>query len=380
MNKIVIKNQIWILVLLLLVCSVLLAVIWGCGKTEKIGWATGVVSVTGNFQAGIASLSSSGSKILAVKSSALGPHDRVSFTPSSMKIRVRGMSLGTQCIYSADAGGLTIDKAGNEINLLGSPQEIELIGQNAFGNLYTFTTAEVEESKFGNYRGVLLLYGQDVPPGQRGSAEVVISGTLEVGGTTYTFNNLAVPMGSSGIGLNMPSSFAIAEGTTTVVKALFDVENCPYLSKSGSSPNSAQIPGTDVYVTIENLPFLPYAGVGDPTMEKYNVTLEASAFGSPQTWYLRVVIFKDSSGELAAVQWYTVYKDGFSSSSAFEPGMISISSFTKNSDGSYYLKGDEPAELVPPSRKLEFPAFKLESHTGILNYGGASYSYTATKQ
>lgn len=349
----------------------------GCGGgSKKKGLVKAIFSVTEKFTAGTAQKERGISKDKLL-GGGLGENERVSFTPSSLKIRIRGIYLCPWAEYSESAGGLTCTTS-PQIDVTGEATEVNLIGKDALSSLLTFV-ATPEEAKFGDYRDILLLYGIDVPEGQYGYSEVIVDGEVTVGDTTYTISNLAAPMGTSGIGLNMPAPVRINADSTAVVKVIFDVENAAFLMKNATSPQSKQIPDTDVYVVVDNLVFLPFVGEQNPTIKRYKVVLDTSEFGTQGKLYLKIITFQDADGELVSAGWQTVYLEGFTTGTNWwEPGMLYNSLIKKNEDNTYSIEDNPEVTFTPADRLLKFPAFKLESHNGTLVYGETIYNYTAT--
>jgi len=254
-------------------------------------------------------------------------------------------------VYSEEAGGLTSDPNGREIGITSEPQVVELIGNKAFSNLLTFTT-EVNENLFGSYQGILLLYGEDAPAGGGyPEAYATISGTVSAGGTEYIISDLKVPLGTSGIDLNMVKSVTIDENNEAVVKVIFDVENCAFLIHNPTTPQSALIPGGgDLGVVIDNLLFSPYVGNNNPTVDKYEVVLNTNDFGDNTKWYLKVVTFIDEEGNLVGGYWQTVYKEGFVDvQPGFAPGMLYQPLLKKEADNTYSIQDNPETTFTPAS-------------------------------
>ncbi len=312
---------------------------------------------------------------------------RVSFTPTSMRIQLLGMYLAEEGVYDADAGGLVGAPAAREFDVFkhSAAEEIELVGQTAFDALHT-QTALVPEDDFGQYENIKVLYGESMTGGAVDEANVYVSGAVCDGVTLLEFEDLKLPMGSTGAALNMPSKVEVSDSAPVVVQVLFDITDYPYFIRIENEGENGlpKVPGSgDIYVVGGDPPFLPYAAAGDPTVEHYQIRLsDNDAFGDEDTWYLKLLAFRDDSGALAGVQWYPVFEEDFDNHGAegvFEPGMLYMPEITPFGDRYEIKHAQEMEDMVGPERRLEFPEFKLEAHSGTLNYAGEDYGYEAEK-
>lgn len=360
-----------ILISLLLVIGILP---FSCGEENTIKVdIDGIVSVTKNLSAGVASKSSMplSKPSQGISSSGLTAGEMASFTPSSMETTLRGMYLCPQIIISN--GQRMCDETQTIIELSGE-EEIELIGQEAFSGLAIFSTEEVEEGAAGRYSGALLLY----------TGTLQISGTVEIGGTSYTIDH-EVGMETTGIALDLPTPIIVDEGTSTTFKAIFDVEDVAYLY---SAPESYDAPpgcsvvdeDTNTYLCVENLPLLPFVGTSDPTLEEYDVTLP-DTFGDPDLYKLKITVFLDSGGNVYAAAWYVIFAEGYEIlAGGFGPCMLDVPTIVENPDNTYTFKTTADTSFCPSERELIFNSFELNDHSGTFTYAGTSYAYTATKR
>lgn len=310
--------------------------------------------------------------------------DRVSFTPTSMEIRVQGMYLAEEGAYDATAGGVVGVSGTREFGVFdhGTATNIELVGRTAFSPLLE-ESAMVGADLFGDYENIKVLYGENMVGGGIEESNVYISGSVCVDDAPVTFTDLKVPMGSTGIGLNMPNKVTVSDESPAVVQVLFDIENYPYFIRHSGDPYYplVKIPDTtDIYVVANNPPFLPYAAAGDPQVENYKVTLSDTSFGPVDKWYLKVLAFKDEAGTLVAVQWYPVYEGDFTpgeGGAVFDPGMLYMAELNSTAANTYSIRNADT--MTVDERALQFSAFILGTHTGTLKYGATDYSYSAQK-
>ena len=333
----------------------------------------GIVSVTKNLSAGVASRSSMplSKPSPGISSFGLATGQIVSFTPSSMKTTLTGMYLCPQIIISN--GQRTCDETQTIIELSGE-KEIELIGQEALSDLAIFSTEQVEAGAAGQYSGALLDY----------TGILQIRGTVEIGGTSYTIDH-EVGMGTGGIDLDIPTPIMVDEGTSATFKAIFDVEDVAYLYSvpegHEAAPGSSVVDeDTNTYLCVENLPLLPFVGTSDPTLEEYDVPLP-DTFGDPDLYKLKITVFLDSEGNVYAAAWYVIFAEGYKILwSGFEPCMLDVPSIVINADNTYTFKTTADTSFCPFERELIFNSFELNDHSGTFIYAMTSYNYTATKR
>ena len=215
--------------------------------------------------------------------------------------------------------------------------------------------------------------------------DVTVSGVVDVGGTQYTFDNLKVevPLHEGTTCVELPQPVRVDEEHNPVILVIFDVEKCAYLANSpfpifGSAP----VPGyNDIYVNVEHLIFDPYFGESEPTVDKYEVVLDSDDFGDHTTWYLKLGTSIDQDGNLAGAKWHTVYREGYSGGT-WIPDYLDVPLITYVEENTYSIKNDPDKfpEYYSGEYELQFPAFKLEDHSGTLIYYNDNYTYTATKQ
>ena len=345
----------------------------GCG-----GGSTATVELTVSVTEGLSTASSAG-QVLPADGDPLQAGQRISFTPSSMKVRIRGAYLCPELVPLNGGFNCSIP----QIDLVGDPTEIELVGGEAFADLLTIS-AGVGNSLYGDYRGTLLLYGEGTPtmPGEGSFA--LISGTVTLAsGYSYVITDVPVEMQTTGITLSLPTAVTVDENVTSSFQVLFDIDDVAHLGLTTETFGPLATPLPDdptVSVGVDQLILLPFAGDQPPTVEKYDVELTSGDFGDPQTWYLKTTVFLDAASELVSVGWQVNYRDDFAGAlTAFSPGLPFVPVITKT--GSTYSISEDPStSLTPDDRRLSFPAFELADHTGVLDYGATSYDYTATKR
>jgi hypothetical protein len=383
------KSRLWVSLLVMILTAAV--VFTGCdlgssssSKSVRSATVKAVVAVT--TPAGAAASSFQPSEVgCAGDTVGAANGDRVSFTPTSMKIRMLGMYLAEVGAYDADAGGVVGVPGTREIAVFAhnTATNIELVGQTAFSALYE-QEATVGQDDFGDYENIKVLYGENMVGGGIDESNVYISGSVCVGSTAVSFTDLKLPMGSTGIALNMPRKVAVSDAAEAVVQVLFDVQNYPYFIRHAGDPYYplVKIPNTtDIYVVGGNPPFLPYAAAGDPQVEHYKVTLTDPSFGLVDKWYLKLLAFKDEAGALVAVQWYPVFEAGFTltgEQNAFDPGMLYMAELISTVANIYSIKNADTMTAVP-ERNLQFSAFTLGDHTGTLKYADTDYAYSAQK-
>lgn len=318
-------------------------------KKEKDGTVNTVVSVTETTVA---------SSLTGLNLLALGKDERVSFTPSSMKITAKSVSINesmtTDGVFANTAGR----EAGTDIN-----KEVELIGQEAFSALASGQNDSVGKDSFGDFLGSKFLH----------NGIVKVSGELTVAGVDYSFSDLDVQLNGTGIAVGLTGPVTLDENNTPTLRVLFDVEDALYLQQDAPNPNRGLIPDTDIYVVAENINFIPYAGNDTPTFEKYEVRVDGDDFGDSNLFYLRISILKNAAGAVVGGVWNSIYAYGFNSPS-WEPLPLNSNLITKNADGTYILC----SYTNVPERLLLFEKFELGSHSGTFALGSKVYNYTAT--
>lgn len=304
----------------------------------------------------------------------LAPNERISFTPTYLNLGIAflGISHRGYCAGKADnTVGIPVTEGGQDYGYA-NPEYVELIGKSAFENILSFSVT-VDEDLFGDWQSIMITF-----------FDVTVSGVVDVGGTQYTIDNLniEVPLHEGTTCVEMPQPVRIDEEHNPVILVIFDVENCAYLTNSPSFYGGAPVPGyNDIYVNVEHLVFDPYFGESEPTVDKYEVVLDSDDFGDHTTFYLKVVTIIDQEGNLSGAKWHTVYREGYSGGT-FIPDYLDCPLLTYVEENTYSIKNDPDwvPEAYLEEYSIQFPAFKLEDHSGMLNYGGGNYTYTATKR
>ena len=331
----------------ILAIIVLLSCFTACGEEKKKGKATSNV--------GVAEKASPGT--LAVPSSltdSLTDADQVSFTPTSLKVTIEEIYLSDQ-VTNGDTAPMGTRQVHVPIN-----KEVELIDQSAFGVLAEGSSNDIDKKNFGDYAGVLVTY-----------STIKLSGTIPAYGVTIS--DYKIDVGSSGYALNLPTAVTVDENTAPTVRALFAVDGCAFVTtESGASTFDGKHT-----VRLNKQMLLPFAGDVNPTLERYDVTLDSDSYGDKSKYKLRVVVFRDTSGAVASAGWYAIYAAGFKNlSTAFSPGRLE-NNLTVKGDGSYKFKTNPASD--PPGKSLTIEYFQLSTHNGSLVYGDTSVAYSARK-
>jgi hypothetical protein len=294
---------------------------------------------------------------------ALGSGEKISFTPTSIKVKIDDLRLNTSSDWCSGRG-----EESPYIMVTSHPyieQDLggfELIGKSAFESLASFSVT-VNEMQFDEYQYPSL------------NAHTIISGVVNESGTQYTLYDVY------GEGIQecnvMPQPIIVEEEYTPTLLIIFDVENCATLKNGDLQPYGGPVPGYDnIWVNVENLIYALYVGEGEPIVDKYEVVLDSDVFGDHTAWYLKVLTVVDPDGNLTDVKWHTVYRVGFSGDT-WDPDHLVYPLITAVDENTYSIKSNPDwYEEIP----LEFPAFKLEDHAGTLIYDGDNYTYTATKR
>ncbi|MBD3275560.1 MAG: hypothetical protein GF372_09630 [Candidatus Marinimicrobia bacterium] len=318
------------------------------------------VGVTKDFQGGVAqTLQKSAIFHKAMADSGLALNERVSFTPTSMRIFLEEAYLNTT--YPPGNG--------NQIHIPIS-QEIDLIGQDALVDLL-YQEVEIDSAEFDNYTRIHLEL-QD---------SAVVSGSVTIQNVDYAFSDLKISMGLSGVGGCIPDTLRIEEEVDATVTALLDVENSFAIERADDGDIGVHLSDT-VGVNIQNAILLPYAGEVAPSVEKYVITWDSDA---AQYHYLEVVALKNGSGKLANIGIRNVYTEGFNRSmGAFQPASWLDVQFTETEPGIYEIHDNAEQNDAP---MISFPAFQLQDHQSTFDYTDPfddvttqqRMSYTATK-
>ncbi len=295
--------------------------------------------------------------------------DIVSFTPDSIRVRLRGLYF---CATLVDVqGNRTCGPDQEQISVL-EDQEIELVDQDPFESLAEFG-ADVGSGKTGEFGGAVLLYAVD----DTNTSTVRINGTVTLSsGSTFTFTDLDVPLGLTGIGVDLVPPLVVEEGKTAVIRGLFDPEHLLHLRETAPTPNCAASGVTNIGVCSESFPLLPVAGENSPTVERYEVVLESDALGTQGKYHLKISLAFDSADSLLSADWHPIYAEGYRfQGGGFHPCRLHLPDVVQTGT-TYRLKSED----VCPSSTLVFPAFERDSHSGTLVYGGTEIPYAATKR
>jgi len=318
------------------------------------------VGVTDDFQGGVAQSLHKPSVLQKIMGdTGLLLNERVSFTPTSMKIYLESADLFTD--YNSEAG--------NHI-FIPLDQEIELIGQEALVDLL-YKDLEVDSAEFDDYTGIQMELRDTVS----------VSGTVTVRNRDYTFNDIKISLGFSGIGGCIPDTIHIEEEVDATVTALLDVENSFVIEKAWDGDIGVHI-ADSIGVNIQNAVLLPYAGNEKPTVEKYIVTWEDAV---AHNHYMEVIALKNGSGKLSNIGIRNVFLEGFTRyKNAFQPASWLDVHFTEIKPGVFQISDRDDQREAP---MIAFPAFELASHEGTFDYvdpfsdvsGQQSMPYTAVK-
>jgi len=325
----------------------------------------------------------------SLASRALNANEMLSFTPTSIKINIRGIYMGSEC--QAIDGDLKLPSNGDQISITKST-EVDLISADPFAELFSITK-EIKEDEFGSYRGLLLLYGTE---NDNEDPTITVSGTVTTNGVETTITDLVVPLGSSGIGMNLMEAVTFSENSSPVIQIIFDVENWLYVTTAinGTSPhpNSSLIPGTELYVVADNFIFFPFAGEEAPTIKKYRVDIDSTdTLGPDDKYYVKVVSVFDSSGNLSSVGWLPVYLQGYlwgtdpyPDTNSFTPYTLRCPLLTPKGDGTYKI--EENTDYVPDydtdpnvqGRLMTLDNFNFNAGTTSTGtYGSTVFTYTS---
>jgi hypothetical protein len=242
---------------------------------------------------------------------------------------------------------------------------------------------DIPETAPTQFSGIFLNYGDD-----DGTCSVKLSGSFSLDGETYTITDLEAPINTSGIGLNMPTAVDTSTGQVPVVRIIFDLDNCVQANKSATALSGpwVQVPGTsDIWVSVQELVFVPYVGNTEPTVRKYKVELTDAAY-SPDQWYLKLVTYFD--GDLmSGAGFQMVCKSGATlppGADSFVPGMLYFPALSLVGTGVWKI--DTASYARGPGSRIAFPAFDLNGGSGTLKYtdpngGGAvtQLEYAATE-
>jgi hypothetical protein len=301
--------------------------------------------------------------------------DRVSFTPESVKLTISGVKL---CTSAAVVGTDIKCSADSKEILIENQQEIELIGKEKFDELFS-ATAEIEEDKFGTYRGFHLFTPENPPI-------FTVSGAVTVGTETYHLNGLKIPLGGGVSGI-MPTDLNIAADTSPVLQLFFDIDKAFNISHFGSATcdtaysNVARVTDPDACIGVHSVGLLPYMGNGNPTISKYELTI-TSDYLYKDMMKLRLMMLFDEAGQIVDLNWVPIYASTLAAPEGSPPPLMpcgvrnALGKVTKNSDGSYKIESQPCHE----NQAMTIDAFKLENHSGSFTYGGTSYTYTAEKK
>ncbi len=374
------KNKYFIGTILIIMISTLVT-LTNCGKNPVFnsiadGSSINVIfSVTEKFQAGTAPSTFNNFSPMSIPiATAFGDgltnnSQRVSFTPSSYKIYIKGLYIFSKMVKNADGEWIG---GGDEISI-NINQEIDLIAQSSLIDLIN-ENYNLTEEDFGTYIGIKLLYGESV----------TVSGDVIINGKTYNINNAVVPTGTTGIHYKTSEPIIVSVDNKPTVRVIFDLENCSYISKGANTPQRVALPApdNDVYLVTDNPVFLSYIGADIPNIQKYKVTLDDNSFGPKDKYYLKVITICDPIGNVTFAGWQIVFLNVYEFESGYpmEPGMFYIPDITKNPNGTWNIKEDSTLSFTPSNRQLTFPAFQLQNHNGILTYGGQSYGYNSVKE
>lgn len=329
---------------ILVVAAIMLLSIQRCDNLVQSEVSTRLnlkVGVTQDFQGGVAqSLQKSAALYTAMADSGLALNERVSFTPTSMKIYLEEAYLNTT--YPSSNGNQIHIPLGEEIDLIGQDALVDLLHQDI----------EIDSAKFDNYTRIHLEL-QDT---------AVVSGIINIRNIDYEFTDLKISMGLSGVGGCIPDTIRIEEKVDATVTALLDVENSFAIEKAEDGDIGVHLSDT-VGVNIQNAILLPYAGEVTPVVEKYVITWDSEA---AQHHYLEVIALKNGSGQLANIGIRNVYTEGFNRSmGAFQPASWLDVQFTETEPGVYEIHDNADQSDAP---MISFPAFQLEDHAGTFNY------------
>lgn len=299
------------------------------------------VQVTDDFEGGVAQSLQKPSVLQKVmEDNGLELNERVSFTPTSMKIYIKSADLFTD--YKSEAG--------NHI-FIPLDQEIDLIGQEALVDLL-YQDVEVDSAEFDDYIGIQLELRDTVN----------VSGTVTVRNRDYTFNDLKISLGFSGVGGCIPDTIHIEEEVDVTVTALLDLENSFVIEKASDGDIGVHI-ADSIGVNIQNAVLLPYAGNEKPTVEKYIVTWEEAV---AHNHFLEVIALTNGSGKLSNIGIRNVFLEGFTRyQNAFQPASWLDVRFTEIEPGVYQISDRDDQGGAP---MIAFPAFELASHEGTFDY------------
>ena len=334
-----------------------------CGELTNSEVTTNLnlkVEVTDDFEGGVAQSLPKSSVLQKVNGdNGLELNERVSFTPTSMKIYIKSADLFTD--YESEAG--------NHI-FIPLDQEIELIGQKALVDLI-YQNVEVDSAEFDDYIGIQLELRDTVK----------VSGTVTVRNRDYTFRDLKISLGFSGVGGCIPDTIHIDGEVDETVTALLDVENSFVIEKAADGDIGVHI-ADSIGVNIQNAVLLPYAGNKKPTVEKYIVTWDAAA---DHNHFLEVIALTNGYGKLSNIGIRNVFQEGFTRyQNAFQPASWLDVRFIEIEPGVYQIYDSDDQSGAP---MITFPAFELDSHEGTFDYvdpfsdvpGQQRMPYTAVK-
>jgi hypothetical protein len=232
------------------------------------------------------------------------------------------------------------------------------------------TVTELPSNAPSTFSGILLLYGDGM-----GNCSVKVSGSFTLAGVTYTCTDLALPFGTSGIGLNMPGAVDTSTGGIPVVRIIFDLDGAVLATtdaSAASNPNMVALPDhPDVWLGIGTVIFVPYVGTTEPTVRKYAIELKDPDY-NPSQWYLKLVTYFD--GDTLAGAGYsmlsklnaTMLPGIRTSGGSFTPGSLYFPKISKVSDGVWDINYDTYPR--GPGSNLRLPAFALSGGDGICKY------------